>query len=56
MLIPGLYDVFFLNGKEVQTEGGYYKKIIDVAIVKKGVDVSKLLILSRTLIIILKTF
>jgi len=36
--IPG-YDVYFLNGKEVQTEGEYYTKIIDVAIVKKGVKV-----------------
>jgi len=33
------YDVYFLNGKEVQTEGEYYKKMIDVAIVKKDVEV-----------------
>jgi len=41
MFIPNQYDVYFLNGKEVQTEGQYYTKIIDVAIVKKGVKVSK---------------
>jgi len=39
--IPDLYDVYFLNGKEVQTEGEYYTKIIDVAIVKKGVGIIK---------------
>ncbi len=33
--------VYFLNGKEVQTEGEYYTKIIDVAIVKRGVKVIK---------------
>jgi len=38
---PDLYDVYFLNGKEVQTEGKYYTKIIDVAIVKKGVSIER---------------
>ncbi len=38
-LIPEEYEVHFINGKEVQTEGEYYTKIIDVAIVKKGVPV-----------------
>ncbi|MBC7330276.1 hypothetical protein H5T88_07965 [bacterium] len=41
MVIPDLYDVYFLNGKEVQTEGEYYTKIIDVAIVRKEVKVIK---------------
>ena len=36
------YDVYFLNGKEVQTECEYYKKMIDVAIVKKDVKVIKI--------------
>jgi hypothetical protein len=31
------YNVYFLNGKEVQTEGAYYTKIIDIAIVKKEI-------------------
>ncbi len=35
MFIPDLYEVYFLNGKEVQTEGEYYTKVVDVAIVKK---------------------
>jgi predicted nucleic-acid-binding Zn-ribbon protein len=34
------YDLYFLNGKEVQTEGEYYTKIIDVGIVKKGIEVT----------------
>lgn len=33
------FNVYFLNGKEVQTEGKYYTKIIDVAIVKKSINV-----------------
>ncbi len=40
-LIPKEYEVYFINGKEVQTEGKYYTKIIDVAIVKKDVEVKK---------------
>lgn len=41
MFIPDLYDVYFLNGKEVQTEGEYYTKIIDVAVVKKKLKLLK---------------
>ncbi len=37
--IPAQYSVYFLNGKEVQTEGEYYTKIIDVAIVKENVEI-----------------
>lgn len=40
-LIGDKYEVYFLNGKEVQTEGKYYTKIIDIAIVEKGKEVKE---------------
>lgn len=40
-LIGDKYEAYFLNGKEVQTEGKYYTKIIDIAIVEKGKEVKE---------------
>jgi len=37
LLINKEYNVYFLNGKEVQTEGAYYPKIIDIGVVKKDI-------------------
>ncbi|WP_457613391.1 hypothetical protein [Methanocaldococcus sp.] len=36
--IPGEYQVYYMNGKEVQTDGRYYPKVVDIAIVKDNVD------------------
>ena len=38
-IISENYDVYYINGKEVKTEGGYYPKAVDVAIVKKNTKV-----------------
>lgn len=37
-LPPNLYKVYYLNGKEVETEGRYYNKTVDIAIVDSKVD------------------